>query len=327
MLAISLVFAFLSGSASSKEVLVTYSDSPIWTVGIGVGYADLTITLGETLSFSSYSSHDVALMHAPSTGSPWDQCSQSGIPAENFTSVWAPGDFTASSVTKKHYTPPTCGEFYLACSVAPHCMYGQRIKVIVKNADNAVCTSPCLNAACVTTASKVSKTLVHDVKPIANSGFWGQGPYEAITVDIGDSVLFRTGAGFHDVATVPSAADFDSCDMKDKAVVAEWTYMTTSPNPACNSSSVCCSGSACGATGQWVTYTFTASVAGDTYFVCSYGNGDHCKTGQKLRLTVRAPTTAAPTNSGSSNCAGQHTASVFLIMWALVASYVQCLRQ
>jgi len=324
MIAISLVSGLLFGSALGKEVVVTYSDSPIWTVGIGVGYADLSITLGESVAFSSYSSHDVALIHAPASGSYWDQCSQNGIAAGKFTSIWATSDFTGSSVTKKHYTPPTCGEFYIACSVGPHCMYGQRIKVTVKNVDNSACASSCLSAACVTTASKISKAIVHDVKPMANSGFWGQGPYDALTIDIGDSVLFRTGAGFHDVATLSNAVDFGSCDMKDKAVVAEWTYMTTSPNPACASSSVCCSGSTCGTSGQWVTYTFTASVAGDTYFVCSYGNGNHCKTGQKLRVTVRAPTT---TTGDSTSCAGQCTGRLFLMVWLFGASTVQCLRQ
>jgi len=326
MIAISLILGLLFGSALGKEVLVTYSDSAIWTVGIGVGYADLSITLGETVAFSSYSSHDVVLIHAPTSGSYWDQCSQSGIAAGNFTTIWAAADFTGSSVTKKHYTPPTCGEFYIACSVAPHCMYGQRIKVTVTNVDDSSCASPCLSSACVTTASKAWKASAHDVKPMANSGFWGQGPYDALTIDVGDSVLFRTGAGFHDVSTVPNAVDFGSCDMKDKAVMAEWTYMTTSPNPACNSSSVCCSGSTCGASGQWVTYTFTAIVAGDTYFVCSYGN--HCKVGQKLRVTVRAPTTTTTAHmADSTSCARQCTGRLFSMVWLVIASFVQCLRQ
>jgi len=197
-------------------------------------------------------------------------------------------------------------------------MYGQRVNVLVKNAGDALCASPCVNAACVTAASKVSKATVRDVKPLPGSGYWGQGPYNALQVDIGDSVLFRTGAGFHDVATVPSVADFDSCDMTGMAVVADWPYMQTTPTAACNSSSTCCSGSTCGVSGQYVTYTFTATVAGDTYFVCSYGNGGHCKTGQKFKVTVRA---------GPANSAGQCTAGLFSIALALVALYVQCSMQ
>jgi len=337
MIAISLVVSLLSCTTSGKEITVTYSDSPIWTVGIGVGYADMSITLGETLELSSYSSHDVVLIHAPSTGTYWDQCGQNGIAVGNFTSIWAATDFTGHSITQKHYTPPTCGDFYVTCSVPPHCMYGQRVKVTVKNVDDTLCTSPCLNAACVTTASKVSKATVHSVKPMPNSGFWGQGPYGALTVDIGDTVLFRTGGGFHDVATVPSTADFDNCDMTSMVVVADWPYMQMTPTAACNSSSACCSGSTCGVASPYVTYTFTAKMAGDTYFVCSYGNGGHCKTGQKFRVTVRdAATSPSPSSSsssssssagGSANNAGQCTAQFFSIAWVLVAFYVQCSMQ
>lgn len=335
MIAISLVCSLLSSTASGKEITVTYSDAPIWTVGIGVGYADMSITLGESLEFTSYSSHDVALLHVPSAGTYWDQCGQNGVAVGNFTSIWAAADFKGASSTTKHYTPPSCGEFYIVCSVPPHCMYGQRVKVIVKNVDDTSCTSPCLNAACVTTTSKVSQAIVHPVKPRPNSGFWGQGPFKTLTVDIGDSVLFRTGGGFHDVATLPTAADFDNCDMNAKVVVADWPYMKTTPTAACNSSSVCCSSSTCGVSGSYVTYTFTAKVAGDTYFVCSYGNGGHCKTGQRIRVTVRdGSTSAASANSAgqnasaaSSNNAGQWAAPLFFIAWALAALYVQCPMQ
>ena len=335
MIAISLVCSLLSSTAAGKEITVTYSDSPIWTIGIGVGYADMSITLGESLAFSSYSSHDVVLLHAPSTGSYWDQCGQTGIAGGNFTLIWAAADFKVPSSITKHYTPPTCGEFYIACSVPPHCMYGQRVKVIVKNVDDASCTSPCLNAACVTTNSKVSQAIVQPVKPRPNSGYWGQGPFNALTVDIGDSVLFRTGAGFHDVATVPTVADFDNCDMNSKVVVADWPYMGTTPTAACNSSSVCCPSLTCGLSDTYVTYTFTAKVPGDTYFVCSYGNGDHCKTGQRFRVTVHdaSTSTASATNAGqstsaaSANNAGQWAAQLFCIAWALAGFYVQCPKQ
>jgi len=271
----------LAHAVSGMEHIVTFSDVPFWTVGIGVGYADMNIVLGEGLSFSSISSHDVALLHVGSSGTPWSQCGQNGI-VGNTTTIWRNDDFTGTSVTARHYTPPSCGDFHIVCSVSAHCMYGQRVKVSVRNADNSTCNSSCSNASCVTAASKArdANAVVHGVTPIASSRYWGQGPYSAMTVDIGDTVLFRTGAGFHDVAMLPTKTDFDTCNVAQKTVVADWTYMTTNPSTACGDASACCSGTACGATGNYVTYMFNASVAGDAFFVCSFGY--HCKQGQKI---------------------------------------------
>jgi len=273
--------------ASAKEHTVTFSDSPIWTVGFGVAYADVSITVGDALAFVSYSGHDVALVHAPLSGTHWDQCGSNGIGASNNTKIFAANDFTAVLSTK-HYTPPTCGDFYIACSVGPHCMYGQRVKVVVKSADGKACASPCVNAGCVTSASKSLKSgaTEYGVKPMANSKWWGTGPYDALEVNLGDTVLFRTGAGFHDVATVPTKAGFDACSMTGKTVVGDWTYGTIAVSSTCKSASDCCVGATCGVSGNYVTYAFNASAAGDTYFVCSIGNGGHCKTGQKLHVKV-----------------------------------------
>merc|ERR1711865_769952 len=126
--------------------------------------------------------------------------------------------------------------------------------------------------------------------------------------------------------------------MTSKVGVADWPYMQTTPTAACNSSSAYCSGSTCGVASSYVTYTFTAKMAGDTYFVCSYGNGGHCKTGQKFSVTVRdAATSPSPSPSlsssssssagGSANNAGQFTAQFFSMAWVLVAFYVQCSMQ
>jgi len=297
MVSLSSALLFVVGlihAASGMEHVVTFSDVPIWTVGIGVGYADMSIVLGEVLSFSSISSHDVALLHVGSSDTPWSQCGQNGI-VGNTTAIWGTSDFTGTSMTARHYTPPSCGDFYIACSVSAHCMFGQRVKVSVRNVDNSTCTPSCSNATCVTGASKArdANAATHGVTPVANSRYWGQGPYSAMTVDIGDTVLFRTGAGFHDLATLPTKSAFDTCDVTQKTVVADWTYMTTNPTTACNDASACCSGTACGATGNYVTYMFNASVAGDKFFVCSYGQ--HCKQGQKIHVTVRAASVASTT--------------------------------
>jgi len=311
-------------AVSGMQHVVTFSDAPAWTVGIGVGYADMNIVLGEALSFSSTSSHDVALLHVGSLVTPWSQCGQNGI-AGNSTTIWGTGDFTDTSVTVRHYTPPSCGDFYIACSMSAHCMFGQRVKVSVRNADNSTCNSSCSNATCVTPASKATdaNVVIHGVAPIASSGFWGQGPYSAMTVDIGDAVVFRTGAGFHDLAMLPTKADFDTCDVTQKTVVADWTYGTTSPTTACNDASACCSGTACGATGNYVTYTFNASVAGDAFFVCSYGY--HCKQGQKIHVTVRgasvASTTSVPNGISGSIGAGTSTVTRQVLSLCLLATF------
>jgi len=253
-------------------------------VGFGVSYPDMNIKLGESLSFSSFSHHDVVLVHDR-----WEQCSQNGIGSENMSSIFSTSDFTLTAITAKHYTPPTCGTFLIACSVGPHCAYGQRFQVKVNNADGSACASPCTKASCITSASKadqVDADKLHDVKPNPNSGYWGQGPYTRLEVDIGDTVLFRTGAGFHDVATVPNSNAFASCDMSSKTVVAEWQAAQATPTTSCTNSNDCCPAQSCGSSGMFVTYRFSAETAGANYFVCSIGH--HCKQGQTILVSVKA---------------------------------------
>lgn len=288
-----LVLAMLADGVLSATHTVTFSDSPIWTVGIGVAYPDLAINLGETVAFTSYSEHDVVLLHAPSSGTHWDQCSMGGIQAGSFTTIWASSEFSADGASEQHYTPPSCGDFYMACSIGGHCAFGQRIKVTVSNGDGSACTSPCVGAGCVNADAKsaVTSGTVHHVKPAPDSQYWGStAPYDALTVNVGDSVLFRTGAGYHDVATVPTLTALSSCDTSGKTLVADWDYSSGLTSAACDSSTACCAGSSCGTSGNYVTYTFTAEAAGDTYFVCSMGS--HCQTGQKFILTVTDPATS-----------------------------------
>jgi len=311
----ALVFGILvssaSGAAHSKVHTVSYSDTPIWTVGIGVSYADVSINLGDTMEFASYSSHDVVLITGNpkgphDNGTAWDHCSATGIPSGVMTSIWETKDFTHDSVTKKHWTPPTCGIFYIACSVSAHCQYGQRVVLTVKNKDGAACAQadPCFEYKCALADSKVTKSsgVIHSVKPKPDSGYWGQGPYGMLSVNVGDTVLFRTGAGFHDVATVPTSKAFDDCDVSGMTQLANWPYQVMDKGtPECIASDKCCAGSTCGKQGKYyVTYTWTAAAAGDTYFVCSIGAGNHCKTGQKIKVRVSAPTTAGPKSVASA---------------------------
>jgi hypothetical protein len=206
-------------------------------------------------------------------------------------------------------------------------MYGQRVKVTVKDADGKACVSPCMNGACVTSTSKSLATgaTEYPLKPRANSNYWGVGPYAELEVEVGDSVLFQTGAGFHDVATVPSKAGFEDCNMAGKTVVADWTYGTQDPSTACKSSKDCCADSSCSTSGNYVTYVFNATSAGDTYFVCSVGSGGHCKGGQKLLVKARVPT--ASTNGAASF--GTVAAKPVPIIWlciCLPAVYIGLLQ-
>lgn len=324
------VFGILIGPACGTTHTVTYSDTALWTGGVGVSYPDLTITVGETLKFVSYSHHDVALLHAPSSGTHWDLCGMEGIPSNNFTTVWAASEFAGNAATEKHYSPPTCGDFYIACSVPPHCAYGQRVKVTVNNADGSACSSPCLDAACVTTDSKltVASGTVHDVKPAPNSRFWGSSTlYDALTVEIGDTVLFQTGAGYHDVATVPTQAELNSCEMSSMTLVADWDFASGMTSAACNASSTCCAGTTCGLSGSYVTYTFTAETAGDTYFVCSIGGGSHCQTGQKFILTTNAPNLPPPVTSYANDARRWHVYRFLVIVGLMLGvqlSFTAC---
>jgi len=177
----------------------------------------------------------------------------------------------------------------------------------------------------VTADSKVSKTegVIHAVKPKPDAGYWGQGPYAALSVNVGDSVVFRTGAGFHDVASVPTSKAFADCDMSGMTQLASWEPMKTTGTAACNSSSVCCAGSACGATGYYVTYTWKPTAAGDTYFVCSMSGGHHCKLGQKIKVTVKAAEAAASSTTSAANNAGRCMMQTLFAICFLAMSPVQ----
>lgn len=322
----ALVLGALVGGASGASYTVALKDQTVWTVGLGVSYPDMSITKGETLKFISSAHHDVVLLHAPSSGTHWDQCGPTGIVQGHSTSIFGSGDFfsATSPLVEKHYTPPSCGDFYIACSVSQHCMVMQRVKVTVANADGSACAAPCVGAACVTADSKLpvaASGVLRDVKPAAKAKFWGQAAYDTLTVNIGDSVLFNTFAGGHDVATVPTAAALDGCDMSGVTVLADWTYGTTDPSSSCASTSTCCTGMSCGSSGYAVTYNFTATTAGDTYFVCSMGAGGHCKEGQKFRLTVNPASLSSDGNSASSAGRFEVYKSLPLVVLSVLVSF------
>lgn len=310
MLFSGLLVADLLMCAQAAVHTVSFAvDTPMWVVGSGVSYADLSVQLGDTLRFSSYQDHNVALLHTPSSGTHWEQCTQTGM-STNFTTIWSSSDF-ASGPVERFYMPPTCGDFYIACSVTPHCAFGQRVKVTVNNVDGTDCISPCADAACVTVDSKPSAPsgTVQNVMPVANSNFWGMnGAYDTLTIDIGDTVVFRTQPGFHDVSTVPTSDDFESCTMDSKTLLAEWDS-SQEISTACTDMATCCSGSSCGAgaDGMTVSYTWEAATAGEVHFVCSVGVGYHCRAGQKLSVIVSPSPSPVSTQQSSSSASALQT--------------------
>lgn len=298
-------------NSSPSTYTVAFNTAPVWTVGFGVSYSDMTIALGRTLSFTSSNTHDVVLLTPTSSSTPWDVCTMTGIAASNRTTVFATTDFSASN-SEKHYTPPTCGEYYLACSVSAHCAYGQRMKVTVSNVDGSACVSPCAGVACVTAASKQSSATsqnVHAVAPALPAQFWGIAFFDDMTVNIGDSIIFKTGAGFHDIATASDAAAFGGCSTSNMVVLAAWD-VSGNISSTCVSNSACCTGKSCAKDGMYATYTYKATAAGEVYFICSIGGGMHCQQGQKFKLTVKASassttgtTTTTPGATGATTLA------------------------
>lgn len=324
------VLSLLQAAHAVEHTPTIVVDTPVWT--LGVRYPDMSIQLGEALKFSTYGGgHDLVLVHAPTTGTHWDQCGTlpaTALTADAYTSIFSVSDFPSESPAHRLYQPPTCGDFYLACSVGNHCGFGQKVKVTVNNVDGSACSSPCQDAQCVTADSRLQTAQdVHEVIPCASDNsctttYWGMGaPMNTLTVAIGDTVKFTT-APFHDVASVPTLDAFSSCTLTEKTLLAQWVMASPTITDTCEAAATCCSDSSCGTQSGFsttlVTYTWEATTAGDTYFVCSIGN--HCSTGQKFHVTVSpsADTTASPSaDADSVACSKQvhiHLAVVILTL-------------
>merc|ERR1712224_722916 len=99
--------------------------------------------------------------------------------------------------------------------------------------------------------------------------------------------------------------------MSGKTVVAGWMYGTKNQSAACLDSAGCCTGTSCASSGDYVTYVFAASTAGDKYFVCSLGNGAHCKAGQKVHVRVK---------QDAANAAA--SVSACLVVWFSIAYFM-----
>ena len=94
---------------------------------------------------------------------------------------------------------------------------------------------------------------------------WKKGMTQtAATVGVGSQVVFKWAKSeFHNVYLLPNKADFDSCNFANAQELAK-----NDQNP----------------------FTYTPSSAGTFYFGCQVGNGFHCRTPQKLALTVTTGT-------------------------------------
>ncbi|XP_030954594.1 umecyanin-like [Quercus lobata] len=92
---------------------------------------------------------------------------------------------------------------------------------------------------------------------------------------LGDVLEFNFMTGQHDVATV-SKTDYDACSIANAI-----TNVTTGP------------------------YNYTINSNGPHYFICTFSNGGHCRSGQKLTISIGSSTEAAspgspPTTPSSS---------------------------
>ncbi|KAL0013735.1 hypothetical protein SO802_000804 [Lithocarpus litseifolius] len=84
---------------------------------------------------------------------------------------------------------------------------------------------------------------------------------------LGDVLAFNFATGAHDVATV-SKTNYDACSIANTI-----TTVTTGP------------------------YNYTINSTGFHYFICTFSNGGHCNSGQKLAISVGNSTSAASPGS------------------------------
>lgn len=115
---------------------------------------------------------------------------------------------------------------------------------------------------------------VIDVKPTQESRFfWGLAEYDDMTVKQGDTVHFKSANGFHDLALVSTRKHLDECILDDAEFVVPQD-LESSKNGVLEKGDY-----------LW-TFKYEASEAGEFHFVCTVGEGSHCRIGQKFTLTV-----------------------------------------
>lgn len=117
----------LEPTLPAESVNVMGQAIPFWTVG--VGYAPVTMPLGDSLSFVSDTEgmHDVGLISDDACGAPaYACCGDTPIP---FTELYSRNDYKSKDTFV--WTPVAEGIYEVICSVSGHCQYGQRINVNV----------------------------------------------------------------------------------------------------------------------------------------------------------------------------------------------------
>ncbi|KAK4604449.1 hypothetical protein RGQ29_012803 [Quercus rubra] len=87
------------------------------------------------------------------------------------------------------------------------------------------------------------------------------------TFSLGDVLVFNFTTNAHDVATV-SQTNYESC-----AIANTISLVTTGP------------------------YSYPINTNGTHYFICTFSNGGHCNSGQKLAISVGNSTSAASPGS------------------------------
>mmetsp|Transcript_46465 Transcript_46465/g.86332 ORF Transcript_46465/g.86332 Transcript_46465/m.86332 type:complete len:284 (-) Transcript_46465:44-895(-) len=116
----------------------------------------------------------------------------------------------------------------------------------------------------------------HDVIPIRDTQhYWGLHPHDDITIGKGGRVHFRTAVGFHDIATVSSKEELDACNVSNPTIWVDTSGDLQVPGAGDITKE-----------GPFYEFTYSADTPGVYYIVCTVSDGSHCKTGQKITLTV-----------------------------------------
>mmetsp|Transcript_20737 Transcript_20737/g.41776 ORF Transcript_20737/g.41776 Transcript_20737/m.41776 type:complete len:353 (-) Transcript_20737:207-1265(-) len=122
-----------AGTPAAEPLKVMGSHVPFWTVGLM--YDDMTITLGDSVSFTSDMEgyHDVAVL--VDAECPEAECCAAGaMETADRTVAYSTEDFKTGATFV--WTPTAAGTYHVVCSVGSgsHCAFGQNFKVMVEAA-------------------------------------------------------------------------------------------------------------------------------------------------------------------------------------------------
>ena len=100
-----------------------------WVVPTSGSFPDVTINVGEMVKFISSSAHDLVQVDAKN----FEACKEDGGQMWSTKSVFN----TATPLPYFALMPSVAGTYYFICSIGGHCEAGQKVKVIVAEAESA----------------------------------------------------------------------------------------------------------------------------------------------------------------------------------------------